>query len=87
MRTALVFLRARSSGWGCRSPRPCTRDVPTCDGGSTRRGLVMGPTVRALCSQRESCDCETPTSFESLIAEIASGDDIRCTIFALKLSV
>jgi hypothetical protein len=47
----------------------------------------MGSTVRATRSQRESCDCETPTSFESLIAEIASGGDIRCTIFALKLSV
>ena len=34
-----------------------------------------------------SADCETPTSFESLIALIAFGADDRCTIFALKQSV
>ena len=63
------------------------RDAPTCGGRSARCCFVMGPTVRAPRSQRESCDCETPTSFDSRNAEIASGDDIRCTIFALKLSV
>lgn len=47
----------------------------------------MGTNLRARCSQRESCDCETPTSFERLIALIALGADNRCTIFALKLSV
>jgi hypothetical protein len=47
----------------------------------------MGTTVRALRSQRESWLCETPTSFDSRIALIASGGVMRCTIFALKLSV
>ena len=49
--------------------------------------FVIGPNVRAVRNQRESCDCETPTSFESDMAVIALGGDSRCTIFALKLSV
>ena len=49
--------------------------------------FVIGTTVRASSSQRDSADCETPSSFESLIARIAFGADNRCTNFALKLSV
>ena len=63
------------------------RVLPVCTARSDGRSLVIGSTVRATSSQRESADCETPTSFASLRALIALGADNRCTIFALKLSV
>jgi hypothetical protein len=66
---------------------PADRVLLVCTARSDGRSLVIGSTVRAVRSQRESCDCETPTSLESLIAAIAFGGESRCTIFALKLSV
>ena len=63
------------------------RVLPVCTARPDGRSLVIRSTVGATRSQRESCDCETPTSFESLNALIAFGADNRCTIFALKLSV
>ena len=63
------------------------RVLPVCTARSDGRSLVIGSTLRANTNQRESADCETPTSFESLNALIALGAAKRCTIFDLKLSV
>ena len=70
-----------------RSFSAAVRPLPLCITRSEGRSFVIAARVGADRSQRESWDCETPTSFDRLIAEIGWGADIRCTIFALKLSV
>jgi hypothetical protein len=70
-----------------RSFSAADRLLKLCPTGSDGRSFFIEARVWAVRSHRESWDCETPTSFDRLIAEIAFGADIRCTIFALKLSV
>ena len=85
-RTELAGARA-AAAITMRSFSAAVRLLPLCMTRSDGRSFVIGTRLGAVRSQRESWDCETPTSFDRLIAEIALGDDIRCTIFALKLSV